>query len=89
MEKLNITRPHKYMKDGVEKTQWKEVGKVVIFDKADGTRSGLIELNHTSEEWKIFPLEAKGGKQSDPLGQAREALAPQDNSDMGLEDIPF
>lgn len=75
MKTYKITRPSKYTKNGEGKTAWLPVGRIVMFD--DG---GLkLELNHTSEEFKIFEDKPK------------EEFTPADNrkNDVKVEDIPF
>lgn len=66
MEKYNITRPHRYTtKDGEEKTAWKNVGVVTLFEK-DGEKSGICELNMFGEEFKVFPLKPRDGVSEQP-----------------------
>ncbi len=78
MKIYDIKRPNKYEKNGEEKTQWLDVGRIVQFD--DG---GLkLELNHTSEKFMVFERK--------PKEQSYSAPPQQDNSsDINVEDIPF
>ena len=59
MKKFNIVRPRKYEVNGEEKTQWLQVGKIIQFD--DGNL--MLELNHTSEVYKVFEEKPKEEKQ--------------------------
>ena len=83
MEKYNITRPHKYTKDGEEKTAWKNVGVVTLFEK-DGKKSGICELNMFGEEFKVFPLE----RNADSAAPA-PAAPKYPEEDVNPEDMPF
>lgn len=56
MPKLfDIKRPNKYLKNNEEKTEWLDVGKVILFDNG-GIK---LELNHTSEKYLVFERKPK------------------------------
>jgi len=47
----------KYQKDGKEKTAWGEVGRIVVFQQADGSVDGaILELSmFPTTPFKVFP----------------------------------
>lgn len=62
--KLKITRPSKYTNSqGEEKTSWKEVGWITLFNKSQNSIpdnmlkeiNGICELNISEAEFKVFP----------------------------------
>ncbi len=59
MKKLNIAKPEKYTKDGVEKTYWANVGTITIFDKEDGSQSYIVEIPAIGLKANAFPIEKK------------------------------
>ena len=59
MKKLNIAKPEKYTKDGVEKTYWANVGTITIFDKEDGSQSYIVEIPAIGLKANAFPIERK------------------------------
>lgn len=65
MKKFNIAKPKKYLKDGVEKTFWQNVGTMTEFTKEDGTISRIIEIPAIGLEANIFPVDKKEDKKGD------------------------
>lgn len=57
MIKYNISKPEKYMKDGVEKTFWANVGTITEFKKDDGSVSRILEIPAISLKAHVFPVE--------------------------------
>lgn len=64
MQKYNISRPKKYIKDGVEKTFWQNVGTMTEFTKQDGTVSRIIEIPAIGLEAQVFPIVDKNQTQN-------------------------
>lgn len=64
MEKFNISKPEKYIKDGVEKTYWQNVGTYTEFTKEDGNKSRIIEIPAIGLKANIFPIEKKEKKEN-------------------------
>ena len=93
MRKFNISKPRKYIKDGVEKTYWDKVGEMVEFEK-DGRVSRIIKIPAIGLEANVFEEEARSGETPRrPLAPAaRETTpAPVEYPDVEInpEDIPF
>lgn len=96
MEKFNISKPKKYLKDGQEKTYWQNVGTMTEFRKQDGSISRIIEIPAIGLEANIFPIEPR----QNATQQARPVQAVSDevindivpsfpSEDINPEDIPF
>lgn len=83
MKKYNISKPEKYMKDGVEKTYWANIGTMTEFTKTDGTISRIMEIPAISLKANIFPVE--------PKANAKVNADPKDLPPMEVnpDDIPF
>jgi hypothetical protein len=79
MKKLNITKPEKYTKDGVEKTYWANVGTITIFDKEDGSQSYIVEIPAIGLKANAFPIEKK---------VERPAMSDA-NDEINPDSIPF
>lgn len=62
MEKFNISKPKKYLKDGEEKTVWNSVGTLTIFDKGNNEKSYLIEIPAIGLEANAFPFKKEDKK---------------------------
>ena len=81
VERYNVTNPKKYKtKDGEEKTFWASIGKVTIFTKDDGEKSGILELNDRNAQYSLFWDEPK---------EKKEAQASSAGDDIAPENIPF
>lgn len=61
MDRFNVSVPKKYMKDGVEKTAWANVGRLVRFAAEDGKEERiLLELNMFPDtKFGVFPAKEK------------------------------
>ena len=55
MEKFNLAKPEKYEKNGEEKTAWKNVGTLTIFEK-DGKKSMIVEIPAIGLRANAFPI---------------------------------
>lgn len=64
MEKFNISKPEKYLKDGVEKTYWTTVGTLTEFTKEDGSKSRLIEIPAIGLKANAFPFDKTKDKKN-------------------------
>lgn len=55
-KRFDVVVPHKYTKDGEEKTAWKNVGTLVKFDATgDKAESFILEMNMFPETaFKVF-----------------------------------
>ena len=90
--KFNVSKPEKYIKDGVEKTYWANVGTMTEFTKDDGSVSRILEIPAIGLKANIFPVEPRPTPTSDqkPQGQAPVPLNgveyPEEENN---EDIPF
>lgn len=60
IKKFNISKPTKYMRDGVEKTRWNTVGEYTEFHNAEGTVSRIVEIPAIGLEAKVFPIDREG-----------------------------
>lgn len=102
MRRYNISKPEKYMKDGVEKTAWKNVGTIVEFDRDDGSVSRIVEIPAIGLKANVFEQQDDADQTARPAkGSAMKpavvpAGKPRDNDqieypteDINPEDIPF
>jgi len=64
MKKYNISKPEKYLKDGVEKTFWANVGTMTEFSKQDGSISRILEIPAIGLKANVFPMETKAPSQA-------------------------
>jgi hypothetical protein len=65
MEKFNIAKPEKYIKDGVEKTYWANVGTMTEFTK-DGKVSRIIDIPAIGLKANVFPIDKKDEPKTAP-----------------------
>ena len=95
MKKYNISKPEKYMKDGVEKTAWKNVGEMVEFEKQDGTVSRIIEIPAIGLKANVFEIQPKQpvaqATQSPQFTPAMATKPPLEypEEEINPDDIPF
>ena len=99
MKKYNISKPEKYMKDGVERTFWANIGTMTEFEKQDGTVSRIIEIPAISLKASIFLVEPKERTEKTPEQEVKdherelEKQAPAEYEVDGVKvnsnDIPF
>jgi hypothetical protein len=77
MKRYDVVVPHKYTKDGEEKTNWKNVGTLVKFDaNGDKPESFILEMNmYPDTAFKVF--------EQKPRTESTSASAPT------AEDSPF
>jgi len=71
-KRFDVVVPHKYTKDGEEKTAWKNVGTLVKFDASgDKAESFILEMNMFPDTaFKVFeqkPRESKGDDSGIPF----------------------
>lgn len=90
MKKYNISKPEKYMKDGVEKTYWTNVGTMTDFMKEDGSISRIIEIPAIGLKANIFAIEPK----EEPTVQIKEtssktSVQPDGSEPIDSDEIPF
>lgn len=76
--KHNVNKPEKYVKDGVEKTFWTNVGTYTKFVKEDGSVSRLLEIPAIGLKAQIFPIDER-------LKEEKTKLKEEIND----EEIPF
>ena len=75
--RYNISKPRKYKgKDGVEKTQWNNIGTITEFHKEDGKISKLLEIPAINLEASVFLIEDK-------------QKLKYDEGEVAPDDIPF
>ena len=94
MEKFNISKPEKYIKDGVEKTFWHNIGTLKVFKKQDGTKSTIIEIPAIGLKANVFPATQKTTSPQTTAPAKKEVHVNSDNieypeEDINPEDIPF
>lgn len=102
MKKYNISKPEKYMSNGVEKTYWANVGTMTEFDKDDGSISRIIEIPAIGLKANIFAQERKEEKQpadtkeDEQYAQSQKKFGPVPTAtgieypeSINPEDIPF
>lgn len=88
IERFNVSKPDKYMKDGQEKTKWNNIGTLVEFHKEDGSISRILEIPAIGLKANIFPIEKK--EPPKPAKQAEEVTTIEyPSEDINPEDIPF
>lgn len=89
MHKFNISKPEKYVKDGVEKTYWANIGTMTEFTKSDGSISRILEIPAISLKANIFPIENKEGViQTEPIKKMEVVDISDDSGDQD-DEIPF
>jgi hypothetical protein len=69
-KRYDISKPRKYVKDGVEKTYWDRVGEMVEFEKQGGSVSRIIKIPAIGLEANVFPVK--------PREQATPTVAKDD-----------
>ena len=84
--KFNISKPEKYIKDGVEKTYWANVGTYTEFEKQDGSISRLVEIPAIGLKANVYPIE-KVERQPQPIQPKKELYEVL--GDENIDDIPF
>lgn len=92
MTKYNISKPEKYMSNGVEKTFWANVGTMTEFSKPDGSISRIIEIPAIGLKANIFPIEPKQPTQNyQPASspEAQDVPVIQTEEAINPDDIPF
>lgn len=84
VKKFNISKPRKYKdKQGIEKTQWNNIGTITEFHKDDGNISRIIEIPAIGLEANIFPWTPK-----EPT-QPKAEIPNMNSSEINIDDIPF
>lgn len=84
VQKFNISKPKKYInREGVEKTQWNNIGTLTEFHKDDGSISRILEIPALSLEASVFPFQEQGSNKQ------RSTAHNQPDEDINPEDIPF
>jgi len=90
--KFNISKPEKYIKDGIEKTYWTNVGTMTEFEKQDGSMSRILEIPAIGLKANIFPVEPKTAPVTNHKPQ-EQGRVPTDvdypEEDINPDDIPF
>ena len=85
MKRYDIVVPHKYTKDGEEKTAWKNVGTLVKFDATgDKAESFILEMNMFPDTaFKVFEQKPR------PTNGSSSVLPEYSAENINPEDIPF
>ena len=97
MNKYNIVKPRKYVKDGVEKTYWDRVGEMVEFQKQDGSVSRIIKIPAIGLEANVFPVEPREKQEvsredmpfNENTQKSPEATIEYPAEEINPLDIPF
>lgn len=83
MRRYNIAVPKKYTKDGVEKTAWSNVGKLVRFDAtSEKPESFILELG-------MFPDTRFAVFEEKPREDTPKIEEPVKSIPVDPQDIPF
>lgn len=80
MKRYNLSKPRKYIKDGVEKTYWDKVGEMVEFEKQDGSVSRIVKIPAIGLEANVFEEQPR---------EERAAPAASHTDDVDASQIPF
>ena len=82
-KRFDIVVPHKYTKDGEEKTAWKNVGTLVKFEAtSEKPESFILEMNmYPNTSFKVFEQKTRESSPSVVPNYPAEGIDP--------EDIPF
>ena len=83
MQRYNITVPKKYIKDGVEKSSWKQVGQLLRFPAKDGKEENFAIEMH------MFPDTKFGVFLDEPKTGSKESILPDYNQEEEPIDSPF
>lgn len=98
IKKYNLSKPEKYMKDGVEKTYWANVGTMTEFTKKDGSVSRIVEIPTIGLKASVFIQEPRENAPQRPQTQPivkKEPIAQSNDTieypeeDINPADIPF
>ena len=98
IKKYNLSKPEKYMSNGVEKTFWANVGTMTEFEKQDGSVSRIVEIPAIGLKASVFLQEPKQNAPQRPQAQPEtiKAQAPvplngveYPDEDINPDDIPF
>jgi len=96
VKKYNLSKPEKYIKDGVEKTFWANVGTMTEFEKQDGSISRIVEIPAIGLKASVFLQEPQKTvpRASQPQPVARKEATVQldeeyPDDEINPEDIPF
>lgn len=89
--RYNISKPEKYMKDGVEKTQWQNVGTMTEFERQDKTISRIIEIPAIGLKANVFEIKPKDTPVLKVEEEEKEPadLPPIKTEEINPDDIPF
>jgi hypothetical protein len=99
IKKYNLSKPEKYMSNGVEKTFWANVGTMTEFEKQDGSVSRIVEIPAIGLKASVFLQEPKENAPQRPQPRTvatKPTPTPKENldieypeEDINPEDIPF
>lgn len=93
IKKYNVSKPKKYTdKEGVEKTQWNNIGVMTEFHKPDGSVSRIIDIPAIGLEANIFPFQDKKSQPNTENSAPQQQEKHEDygmNDDVNPDDIPF
>ena len=88
MKKYNLAKPIKYIKDGVEKTYWVNVGTMVEFIRDDNSVSRIIEIPAIGLKANAFEQRPKPeAPQPRPVETGPVVSAPV--GEVNPDEIPF
>lgn len=99
MKKYNLSKPEKYMSNGVEKTAWKIVGEMIEFEKQDGTISRIIDIPAIGLKANVFeqgsrnvnpsPVELKKTPEQVEIMDTSEKVVEYPEEEINPQNIPF
>ena len=99
IKKYNLSKPEKYMSNGVEKTFWANVGTMTEFEKQDGSVSRIVEIPAIGLKASVFLQEPRENAPQRPQPHpvaTRPVSTPKENldieypsEDINPDDIPF
>lgn len=83
MKRYNVSLPKKYSKDGVEKTAWNTVGKLVYFPANEDKEEGFVLELHMFPDTKFFVFEDK------PRDVQKNSDIALPQEEINPDDVPF
>lgn len=89
MKRYNLSKPRKYVKDGVEKTYWDKVGEMIEFERQDGSVSRIVKIPAIGLEANVFEEKPREPQQPAPRRAPASDAVQYPQEEINPEDIPF
>lgn len=78
IKKYNISKPKQYIKEGVEKTMWQNIGVMTEFIKEDGSVSRKIEIPAIGLDAQVFPFDEKKEDRPQAKPAPKREMTPEE-----------